>query len=110
MPKHVESDRRHDGGACAGISHGTQLLGALPAPRVVAAQQAVVRRAACDQALDELRCLVGQGNVTHVPAFALADGERPDIVIVVGGLEPIEFAVKRATLSMLSEALPPRRR
>jgi len=34
--------------------------------------------------------------VTHLPAFARADGERSDIGIVVGDLEPAELAVAAA--------------
>ena len=91
MPKNVESNCRPDAGACADLAHGAQLLGALPGSPVIPSAQRVVRGAAGDQAFDEFGRLLGQGDVTHVPALGLSDRERPDTGIVVG----TEWQMKR---------------
>ena len=96
MPQNMETDCRLDSCALAGVTHRAQLLGALPPAAVVALEQHVARRAAGDQALDQLGRLAGEGDVAHLPALRLADRQRLDVGVVVGDLEPAELAVTAA--------------
>jgi hypothetical protein len=73
-----------------------QLLGSLPAAVFISPEQQVARRARGDDRLDEFGRFAGQRDVSHAPAFALPNGQRFDIRIVVGHPESAELTVAAA--------------
>ena len=89
VAQHVEGDRWCDAGARAGFAHGACLLGPLPGPPVVAAQERISRRAAGDQAIDEGTAFVRERDVAYLAAFGDAHAQVGGVV--VGDLEAAQL-------------------